>query len=61
MVSFCWTMLVLTWKPTACQACWRYWAARMAAGELVEPKVKVIGPPLVFAAALTSLAAWDGL
>ena len=37
MVSFCCTMLVLHWKPTCCQACSRYSAARMAAGELVEP------------------------
>ena len=36
-------------------------AALMAAGELVEPYVNEIGPPLVLAAALTSLAASDGL
>ena len=33
----------------------------MAAGEFVEPYVNVIGPPLVFAAAVTSLDASDGL
>ena len=54
-------MDVVTWKPTAFQACSRYSAARMAAGEFVEPYEKEIGPPLVFSACLTSWAASDGL
>ena len=35
--------------------------ARMAAGELVEPKVKLTGPPSCFSAVLTSFLASDGL